>query len=170
MSWDTEVTERPCFCGEGTFVLTSRSNEWGRSEENGVTRCPRCSREYEFKVWKTSDGDTDFGWVKRLTPEEVSRRAREEEERLQRETLTLTTLRKQHGQALVEVVSRFTSKKALWGFLQTSRLTTSSIWSFAAFNRLVIARGRGAAITELITPQTEGSVLALLKKSKVVPE
>lgn len=166
MSWDTEVIEKPCYCGEGTLVLTLRSDDWNRSEQSGETRCARCSKEYEFKTWEKPDGDTAFGWVKRLTPEEARRRAREQDERLQRETLKLNTLRERHGRALVEVVSRFTSKKALWAFLQKSRLTTSLIWSFAAFNRLVIARGRSAAITELITPQTEAAVRALLKQSK----
>lgn len=166
MSWDMEVTEQRCFCGEGTLVLTYRSDDWGRSETSGEMRCARCEGEYEFKSWKKPDGDTESGWVKRPTPEEAGRRAREEQERLEREEHTLNALRDRHGEALVEAVSRFTSKKALWVFLEKSGLTTPSIWSFAAFNRLVIARGRSAAIKELITPQTEGAVRAVLQQSK----
>lgn len=166
MSWDTQVIERPCACGKGTFVLTLRSNDWGSSEESGVTKCDRCSEEFEFKVWKKHDGDTSFGWVKRLSPEEVSRRKREDDERLHREAVTLKTLRHELGNHLVEALSRFTSRKKLWEFIQESRLTTESVWSFAEFNRLVVAGGRAAAITELITPETEKAVRVLLQQSK----
>lgn len=165
MSWDTDVTEEPCACGTGTFVTTSKSDDYGRSRDSGVTNCPRCSEEWEFKVWTKNDGDTASGWVKRLSAEEVSRRKREEAQRLQREAVILKTLRHELGHNLVEVLSRFTSRKTLWDFLSKSHVTTPDVPSFAAFNRLVVAGGKAAAITELITPETENAVRGLLKYS-----
>jgi hypothetical protein len=166
VSWDTEVKEERCFCGAGTLVLTVRSDDWGRDAASAETRCTRCSQEYEFKVSTKPDGDTTWGWVKRLTPAELAKRARRDEERLEREATTLSKLREEFGPALVDFVSPYTSRKALWEFLSKSRLTTSVIWSFAAFNRLVVERGRSAAIIELISPQTETVLRALLTQSK----
>lgn len=166
MGWETDVTEHPCHCGKGTFVLTSRSDDWGRSEHSGEIRCVDCSSRYEFKEWQKHDGDWSWGFVKRLTAEEREQIRREASERQRVQEEAVRRARGRYGDALVEVLASYGSRKAVWAVLQKAQCTSSEAWSFAAFNRLVQSDGRAEAIRRMISAENAPRVAKLIKELK----
>ena len=48
MSYELDYHEKkPCPCGNGTIVIDSFSNEWGKNRQNVHLVCPYCRIEYE---------------------------------------------------------------------------------------------------------------------------
>lgn len=69
MSWETVRDHRkPCPCGQGYVHSVSRSDDWGRWENEVILHCPECEKTYvKYSYDNNSKGmvETTIRWVKR---------------------------------------------------------------------------------------------------------
>lgn len=50
MSWDIDrETKHDCPCGESTYTIQERSDDWGRSDERWIMNCVKCKDLYKLK-------------------------------------------------------------------------------------------------------------------------
>lgn len=158
MSWETRVTETPCFCGRGKIVQTYRSDDWGRSENSEEMHCPECSTRYVLAQIRGRD-DRPMRWVTREQYEriEVARlaAAREHEAAIER-------AREELGERFIAALSALRARKRIWDQLRDAGLGSRAMWSFAKFNRTVRARGLGEALRLFIDDTNAQAIRAWL--------
>jgi len=158
MSWEWEESEKPCPCGKGTILVRSGSADWFGSEYHEEMKCRVCCKRFVYAPLR-SRPDRPWGWIHRAEHERRQRALKAEERK--RERLTARA-RARYGAALVGVLARYGSRRAVWDRLREAGCTTSLVWSFAAFNRAVRDKGRSTAIREMIDARNKDAVAKLI--------
>ena len=154
MGWETTVSESPCFCGKGTLVSTSRSDDWGRSESSEELRCTDCAKKYVLAQVRGRD-DRPLRWITRqqFDQMETARVAAAQE----RED-AIVRAREELGDAFVAALIATKSRKRIWQRLREARIESWSLGSFAAFNRSAQSRGMPATLRLMIDERNADTI------------
>jgi hypothetical protein len=111
MSWEEDYKhESPCFCGKGTKVSWSESDDWNRHRGGEYLTCEDCKQKYVYEfvdlrseALRKTDG---YAWI---TKEEFADyQKKQKEERAKRKEL--------HMQQLQQRVSNWNSRHSLEWF------------------------------------------------------
>lgn len=98
MSWEEDFRyERPCFCGKGTIVSWSESDDWNRHRSEEYLTCEDCKQKYMYEFvdqYSAARGKTDgYAWI---TKEELAEYQRkQQEEKARQKELRINKLKQQ---------------------------------------------------------------------------
>jgi hypothetical protein len=69
MSWEVDrEEEKPCPCGQGTYLIQHRSDDWNRYDERWIMNCPTCNKMYKIAITYGNDKGISYekhAWVKK---------------------------------------------------------------------------------------------------------
>lgn len=115
MSWEVTRTDTlKCPCGEGTYAVTHRSDDWGRCDETWSMNCPTCHATYQLVTfpgdYKGVISDVRYGWALKVRCAEADH-LREQASSAATRAQDLAVAR--YRQQWLDTLNR-TTKKALW--------------------------------------------------------
>lgn len=102
-----------CPCGAGTYTVTLRSDDWGRSDERWCMSCPACQAAYQLVTFHgdyKGTLDIRYGWVPKERCAEADRLRKQASSMVARaEELAFA----RYYQRWIGTLNR-TTKKSLW--------------------------------------------------------
>lgn len=130
MSWETlNESKKACPCGNGTYTIIQRMDDWNRLDSNWVMNCPECMAIYSLYSYNYYDsGIPTQGkrWVKKGAFEK-SKKLQQEADKLKEKAVELA--REKYFPLLIDKFSK-SSKKEIWSVLNENIAWYKSLGTF----------------------------------------
>lgn len=129
MSWESTETQKPCPCGNSTYTVIDRSDDWGRFETNWRMDCPICSKKYSlytYDYYNSGLHAQSHKWVET----EIYTKSMELKRKAEAAKKEAVRLAKERYLSVLEEIFRKSSKKAIWQVLNENIKWYKSLGTF----------------------------------------
>jgi hypothetical protein len=129
MSWDSIETQKTCPCGDGTYVVIDRIDDWGRTETNWHMNCQTCQEKYSLYTYYGYDSgprEQRCKWVE-TTIHNESVKLKKKAETAKHNAAQLA---KERYFPVLEKMFEKSSKKAIWKVLNKNIKQYKSLGTF----------------------------------------